>query len=199
MAKTNWKEYIGDSILTVAVNGQFILYLPKSCTELTERIIKQMPMMLHFNGIEMCFTDGETEIDDETFKKFNSLTADDFLNRSPYSFDILEDSLKWVRVEYETLPQIETGKEFKIKLYIHNKSVQIHHSQLKLIMPEGFTALPYQKSVHLEPCLWDEKEGSIWEATIIPGENIESVNRCYVEITTSGHCSSMMVPLTLLG
>lgn len=195
----DWMEYIGDGIVTIAVNGQFVGSLPKSCTELTERVLKQMPYMMHFNGIEMCYTDGENEIDEETFKKFNRLTADDFLDRKPCSFDITEDSLKWVRVEYDNAPDIESGKEFKIQLHIYNKVYQTYHLQLRLIMPEGFEAHSYAKSVQLVHNQYQPKDGVIWEATIVPGENINAINRLYVEIATHGQCNALMVPITLLG
>lgn len=195
----DWQEYIGDSILTIAVNGQFVTYFPKSCTELTERVLNQIPFMLYFNGIEMEYTDGETEIAEEVFNNFNKLNSEDFLSRTPYSFDIAEDSMKFVRVEYDKLPEIKLGEEFKIRLRIYNKTVQIHHSQLKLITPEGFEVLPYEKSVHLEPNLWQEEDGVVWEATVIPGQNIDAINRLYVEITTMGQCNALIVPITLLG
>lgn len=196
---SDWREYIGDSIITVAINGQYSnKYAPKSCTELTERVIAQLPSVMRHSGIEMCFTDGETEIDEEAFNNYNKLTAADFLDRKPYSFDIFDDT-KWIRTEYEGVPEIVPGKEFKIKLYIHNKSVQIHNAFMKLIMPEGFSALPHAKSVQLEPWMWQSPEGAIWEAAIIPGESISAINRLYVEITIPGQCNATLVPITLLG
>lgn len=195
----DWQAYIGDAIIKCAINGQWFGSTPKSCTELTDRIMAQVPIMLRENGIEMEYTDEPTEIDEKTFADYNKLTADDFLDRKPYSFDITNDNTRWVRVEYDKAPTIAAGEEFKITLHVYNKVYTTSQSQVRIILPDGFSAKPYAKSLQLRHCLQQPKEGAIWEATIVAGESVDMINRIYVELINYGQCNAMMIPITLIG
>ena len=42
----DWKAYIGDGIVTISLAGGVLYGIPKTCTELTERVAAAAPVML---------------------------------------------------------------------------------------------------------------------------------------------------------
>ena len=53
----DWKEYIGDRIITICINGSYQRQIAKTCTELTERVMEMIPSVLKAHDIYMEYTD----------------------------------------------------------------------------------------------------------------------------------------------
>lgn len=62
----DWCEYIGDNILTCAINVQHIYLLPQACTELIQCVTALLPQGMQTNDAEFGFTDSSTEINEVT-------------------------------------------------------------------------------------------------------------------------------------
>ena len=54
----DWQEYIGDGIVTVAINRGACGWIPLTCTALTDTILSMHPVML--KGKNVCLTDEAT-------------------------------------------------------------------------------------------------------------------------------------------
>lgn len=72
----DWANHIGDRIITCCLNLGVCLRRPKTCSELTERVVRLAPAVLEQNRAERQvsfteFTDGENEIDGDVFEKFS--------------------------------------------------------------------------------------------------------------------------------
>ena len=68
----DWREYIGDDIVTGTINPCISLPLPKNCKELTEKVVSLAPAVLHFNQVNgnyVGFGD-KTEISEDEKNKF---------------------------------------------------------------------------------------------------------------------------------
>lgn len=57
----DWKEYLGDKINTICINGLVVNRIPKTCTELTDRVLDMIPVMLAANRENARETIGKTE------------------------------------------------------------------------------------------------------------------------------------------
>jgi len=204
----DWREYIGDRIVQYCVNGQYAHWLPKTCADLTERVIKTIPKMLEHHNVEVEFTDGELEYNKEEALKILSNYSANFFNRSRFSFDITDFFDLNATVEYETEPVIKAGEEFKFSIkftqLIGDKTV---FGFMDIPLPEGWTA-KYNKTVTIvkEGDLFEVEsqnpggiKQNIVEITIIPGENIQPVNKLYIHIDRQAHGIPFVIPITLIG
>ena len=205
---SDWAEYIGDRISQYCVNALYAWWLPKSCQDLTDRVIDKIPVLLGHNKIGVEFTDGDTEINKEESVKVLSGYADKFFNREKYSFDITDYFDLHTIVEYDEYPVVKKDVDFKIRFrftqLINDKTV---HGSVNIILPDGWTA-DYNKSVTIFKPLdcFDTKEQNtrgvdqnVYEFSIKPNENIHSVNKVYVHIERQGHPMPYVIPLTLMG
>lgn len=198
----DWREYIGGRIVTVCIDGSYAWSIPGTCGELTERVARLVPEVMKANGVSFELTDGETEIDKDYAKRFNQLTAADFLNFSPYSYDILDGRSVKVKVELDASPRVKPGDTRRVKLsFKANNTREQRKLHMRLILPEGWTCGRYDKTVMLEyPQMIHKILGTAsTEFTICAGENVDAVNRAYMEITCGTIPRPIMVPIVFMG
>lgn len=204
----DWKDYIGDKISQYCVSALYANWLPKTCTDLTKRVIDKIPVMLRHHKIKVELTDGEQVIDKEESVKVLAGYADKYFERKPLSFEINDFFDLKTLVEYDEYPVVKTGEPFKVRLKftqtINDKSVQ---GYVNISLPEGWTA-DYAKAVTIFKPFdgYETKEQNVrginqnvYEFTITPGENIMPVNKVYVHIERQGHPMPYVIPLSLIG
>lgn len=199
----DWKEFVGDRIITVSVNGSYNWSTPKTCAELTKRIAKSVPAIMKENDIEFEFTDGESDLPKTEIDAKNQLTAKDFLNFSPYSYDITHYRAMNVKVELDKTPRVKYGDERKVKLTfsMNRNSQEPKKVKIRLIMPEGWSHSDYDKTVAIE---YPQPTHRIYgiqstEFSITAGEKINDVNTVYAEITSSAIPYPILVPIIFIG
>ncbi|WP_127586516.1 ADP-ribosylglycohydrolase family protein [Paenibacillus koleovorans] len=148
-----WKDPIGDQIKTLCINlGDQGVKIPKSVTELTDRILRQTPLFL---GTQLCdvvnasegYTIEVKEGDDllHQAQRFNAWEnrsfKDHVLARSPYvvkhSFVILDAYLR-----YEDDPYMAEGVSKRFTLTIENRLYTQQVLTVKLHLPNVLEASP---------------------------------------------------------
>lgn len=83
----DWSKHIGDEIVTVAIATGVFYGIPKTCTELTDRVVALAPSALFDNGINAQFIDGKDDIDkDKMLEKNKDLEI--YYPYIPYSYRI---------------------------------------------------------------------------------------------------------------
>lgn len=197
------KEHIGDRIVTVSINGTHAYWVPKTCEQLTERVYALVPAVMEANNVAFSFTEDATDYPEEEKQNCNKITSKELLDRSPYSYDVTNYRPFSVRVEMDQTPRVCAGDERKITLTFFNKVkyAELHKLQLRLILPEGWTAGKYDRTVQLlyaqpvQKMYGDAKT----EFSITVGEKVDIVNRAYVEIVSPILSYPVMVPLTFIG
>ncbi|MBQ8356987.1 MAG: ADP-ribosylglycohydrolase family protein [Clostridia bacterium] len=208
----DWQAYIGDRIITMS-HGEGILYnTPKTCTELTERVVKMAPVVLQANHGEVELVAGESEIPEHPVPDLgeSSLTLQRLKALKPYQFEIDADLFR-VRVTYDRAPDIATGEELGVTLtflhpvqdkarrYISALGNMPRCLNLRWWLPEGFTVegkqsvlLPHNTAHDRTPC-------RDIHCVIRAGEHVEAVNRLVLEVIADGRPTAAYVPMTLLG
>ncbi len=194
---SDWKEYIGDRIMTVCINASYKHLMPKSCTELTEIVLDTIPIVMKAYDIDVCFTDEKTEIADLNTGDIKEYVEELFL-RSPYSFEIPSGLHTETVVEYEREPVVKSGDEFKVKVTLKNNRFNSYHYEFDVFVPEGWEAI-YDKTCYIHPKTFRTICTKSWDLTIKAGENIKSINRISVMISPKGHAVPIMIPIVLLG
>jgi ADP-ribosylglycohydrolase len=75
----DWCEYLGDGIVTVSIAGGVLTTAPKTCTELTERVVRLAPTVLLSQRAKMEIVAGESELEADISLK--TKTCDKFRRR----------------------------------------------------------------------------------------------------------------------
>ena len=189
----DWKAYIGDSIVTVAVNRGAAYGIPLSCTALTDTIIGLHPVMLRNKGV--CITDEPTEAGEDDIARFSGKAFSDMLAaRSPYGFD-MDFILSHIRVDYDGAPEIVPNGTLGVKLTVTAKFVSQKHFRVRFLLPEGWKA---EGKMNL-PVQHRYDRINVGEYTITAGEEVYAKNRGVIEITCEGHPDVALIPLVILG
>lgn len=198
----DYKEFVGDSIVTMSVNGSYMWLLPKTCTELTERIYNLVPDIMKENQVDFRFTDEEVSVSEQKAPFFKE-KAYEILSRSHYSYTVDKYSQYSVAVEFDEHPRVKAGDERKVTLTFeaHYKIQETRKLKLKIIAPETWTVGIYPKTVaidypqHAHGLLG--KESVTFTVTV--GEKTDAINRIYVEVTSETLPYPMLIPIIFIG
>lgn len=194
----DWQEYIGDAIKNVCINGHYRNLVPHTCTELTDRVIAQIPIMLQAYGIVVEMTDGECSMGDVKPDTILKGYAEEVFKRSPYSFEVKAEPHTGAVVEYEGPSVVKAGQDFKVKVSFRNYRRNPLYMEMDVRLPEGWTA-DYSRSVFaIHDSIKGRGEG-FWEMTIHVGEHVEAINRVPVIAWARGNATPVFVPIVLLG
>jgi hypothetical protein len=213
---TDWKDYIGDGIITMSIAEGILRNLPTTCTALTDRVVNMAPTVLWANRAKVTLVHGdeeEVEIPGYTAPSKNYTPKNPVLRRleelKPYQFEV-NAGLYSVRVTYDRAPDIAPGEELGVTLsFIHSASYKDRNTNafgnmpyslnLRWWLPEGFTVegkralvLEHNSSHHREP----QKDIHV---TIKAGERVEAINRVVLEVTADTRPTACYVPLQLMG
>ena len=198
------QEYIGDRIVTLAIDTT-TEDIPKSCSELTERVVQLMPTVLKANGVYAEYTAGADELDVQeaaTFMPhigFGCTPGKPLYLLSPYSFEVKNHQLRST-VEYGAAPQLRPGESITAKITFYNQKFDPCWLDISVFLPEGWTA-QYTKNVYLQHrAHFDTTQGvAAWEITLTAGETVQQINRLPVWVTASGYPTPLLIPLVILG
>ena len=189
----DWKAYIGDGIVTVAINRGACYGIPLSCTALTDRIVSLHAVTLRGKQ-NVRVSDEPTSADKADVEKFKGKAFSDSLGaRSAYGFD-MDFILSHVRVDYDRAPDIEPNGSIGVKLTVTNKFRSQKHFQVRFLLPDGWTVTGKK---NLSVMTMGNSASETY--TLTAGEDVSSKNRGVIEITCEGHSDVALVPLVFLG
>ncbi len=208
----DWREYIGDEIVTVAVVRGTGCFLPATSSALTDAIMRLIPVMtcptlelLHAGEEYITVTDAE---DDFSCVSAESFCGRDFVNemfsRSEFSFTVSSPFMP-VLVEYEKAPVITAGESLKFRVTVLPNTGDYFdmkdNFELHFHLPDGWRV---EGRRTLFGNGWNggksvPTKGSSSELTLIAPEVLQPINRILLEVRRIGHSMPVIVPLTLLG
>ena len=205
MIPEDWKAHIGDDIVTISIDiGGVCRNIPKTCTELTERVVAQTPHLLFDNDASIVLTNGENVLPENVEEYVASCcnTRDILKATKPYSmrFDFTFASAE---VTLDRAPDIAAGGEINAHIdFINNQFVYdrgYYNLNLRWWLPDCFTVEGGRKTLML-PRKDKKQTGSISvDFTIKAGEQIAPSNRCVLEVVAEGRHTPMYIPIVLLG
>ena len=176
--------------------------IPKTCKELTNRVADTVNDVMKANEVDFEFTDSDTLVGADEFEQNDKLTAEDFLNFSPYSYDVNVSRVIKIKMELDGTPRVKQGDVRKVKLTFKSVNTQEPKKlQIKLMLPEGWQCGDYSRTVALDypqPCHKIYGVSST-EFSVTVGESVAPVNRVYAEITAVNLPYPIMVPIIFIG
>ncbi|MBQ7901233.1 MAG: ADP-ribosylglycohydrolase family protein [Clostridia bacterium] len=194
----DWKEYIGDRIITICVNASYRPLMPATCAELTDRVLDTLPTVMKAYGIDVEYTDGENQVDEALGADILNGYAQGIFARSPYSFDIPGQLHTEAFVEYQCEPVVRPNSEFNVKITLKNNRLNSYHYEFDVCLPEGWSA-EYDRTCYIHQKTLCTDDTATWEMKLLIGEKVDSINKIPVMISPKGHAVPVMVPIVLLG
>ena len=195
----DWKDHIGDNIITVAINRGDVWGIVNTCTDLTERIMKLAPEMLRANRANLEIVEGESDLTEVNIPALSDTrVAKKLYDRSPWSYDV-EFVHTQVRVSFDDEPVIKPNGTLKGKFIVKSIMPDPRNIEFNWILPEGWS-VDAPKSVYLRHWynLLKDKPTEI-EFTITAGEQVDAMNRIVVEAKAPGRPTVGYIPVTVLG
>ena len=204
---TDWAEHIGDSISTISIPLGAHHTIPKTCKELTERVVRLAPCVLIQNYADTELWDGEDEIPENIYE--NTL-ADCARTKALFERPAYSVTVDMIHSTATAIlpgdPKIRPGETMKIRVdFVNNVNVPnrgLNQSsplfmKLRWILPEGFS-ITGDKCVYLDHCNAHNtaKASAEFELTC---ESCESVNRIVLEIVADGRLTPGYISLVLIG
>ena len=192
---SDWREYIGDKIVTLSINRGAFYNCPATCTQLSEEVIRTRDLTLWESPV-VKVVDTETELPEEDKARFlGSEFAKELGNRSPYHV-AYEFPMASVTLEYDRAPDIKAGEQIKIKVHVKRKLEAQKHYVAKLYLPEGWT---YEGNPNFACTHRVYRQGWANEFIITAGERVDYKNRGVLELSIEGRAEVELIPLVFFG
>lgn len=188
----DWAEYIGDKIVSVAVNLTYV-EMPKSCTELTQRVCELVPACLKAYEIYAEYCDEESERVElpENIRGWRRVHDFD-IPKTSLSYNIPDLIYAKGRVEFDKA-EIAPGESIELKFIMKSTMPGPKEVQIDLILPEGWTADKKYLSLRLPN---EKTEASV---KISAGENVKNINKIYADIYSPGKLTNVVMPIIIHG
>ncbi len=198
----DWKAFVGDRILSICINAMHAHRTPKTCTELADRVAALVPKVMEAHNVPFTFTDEEGGYPAELVKRYSSMDTVRAMARSRYSYDVTHYGMISTRVELDASPRVCRGDTRRVTLTFRYDSSarETRRLQLRLLLPEGWEAGNYQKSLLLEyPQAIHSLEGVASVSFDVTAGDVGEVNRAYMEVTSNALAYPMMIPISFIG
>ena len=201
----DWKAHIGDDIVTISVaRGGAGNGVPKTCTELSERVIKQAPAMLLANGGKAELVEGEDRIPEDVYEEFlDNKAYKAVLDTVKPNSVTFESTFITAIVSYDGDPEIAPMGEKKVHITFKNNysafDNRLYNLELRWWLPEGFSIEGGRRGLTLTHKNSHQTASCELDVTIKAGERVEATNRCVLEVVGTGRSIPMYIPVVLLG
>ena len=202
----DWKEHIGDSIVTMSLSTGVLERIPKTCTELTERVVHLAPSVLFDNEVYGVFTDGADELDGnylESVLKDKEYYAGLLWKIPAYSYcvDLWHTKATVTMFDEPKIAPLQTKKvkiTFAQDLKRNGWCASNYTLKFRWWLPEGFT-VKRDNAVYIWHYTALTKSESEVEFEITAPEQVGAFNRLVLEVEPSDKMSLGYIPLTFRG
>lgn len=205
----DWKEYIGDRIMQICLNGSYRYANPGTCTKLTEWVMQTIPSVLFANEIYMEYTDDETEYRDQFDKVVDKEWALTYNNHydeyptkvfdfKPYSFKTTNVVSGDLTVEFDGMPKVKPCESITFTYTVRNTYPESYNADVQIFLPDGWTA-DYDRTIYIDKATRHSKNLSAYTVTVTAGENVSSKNKLILSISSPARAIEYAVPVNILG
>ena len=202
----DWIKHIGDEIVTVAIKTGVFYGIPKTCTELTDRIVVLAPKMLSENSAGINLVNGPDEFDASEVNKKNK-EAEVYYPHIPYSYRI-DFNYASAIVCFDGEPTISPNETKRVKVRFINNIPVYGNTQyflkFRFLCDENFSVKGLKSALlsrwspfdvdFLHDCPYTDVEFEITaKDTVYPQ------NRIVIEATAEGRVTPGYIPIIFVG
>ena len=171
--------------MPICISGDRVSSMPKTCSDLTERVLEMIPMVLHANGVHMTYTDGENEWEENRSRYDRN--GIELLSRSPYSIDLPASPYLRGIISYSAEPLMAMGESLEIRFRLNPLKPTTSWAEVTVFPPEGIRITSPQ-TVTLSYTYPAE-----FTVTLTAERNLPAINTIPVILKCDGH----LVPVTV--
>ena len=202
----DWVKHIGDEIVTVSINradGVTGAKVPKTCTELTERVVAQAPFVLFSHHATVALTEDEREIPENAYERLLKQCEKVRENSElvPYSAHY-ESPVLCADLVLDGPPEIHAHEEKTVTLSIYAHRAlgdELINLSCRWWLPDGFAVVSGRQAVIVTNKNSHDSGVAELKFTIKSGERVTPVNRLVLEVMPEGRCTPLYVPIMFLG
>ena len=197
----DWSAYLGDNIVSVAIDRGTLCGVPTTCTQLTDRVFSMIPTMMKANGGNVYLADSDNIPEADVEKFYNNSVANQLIDIPGNSY--LTDFI-WAdcRVIFPDGPKLSADGTLKIKLHINNKVNKTGNIPYQLAfkwhLPEGWSVSGFEKNYVLQQTSRYTVPYIDIEGEIHVGTEVSQTNRLILEITSPSRPTAGLVPVVVL-
>lgn len=208
----DWKEYIGDRIITCSINAGVSFRFPHTITNLVERIAKQTSYLLNANFEKVELVSEKTEFEPEFVENMKKTFAKDderdgirnlYFSLKPNTFKTHVGPLTAI-VTYEDGLEIKTNEEKHISIMLVNDIKAFgnegHVANIELLLPENYSSSESAKELFV-PC-WTPMTKLAYSETISfslkAGPSSKAIDTILLKITIPDRGTERYIPLKFL-
>lgn len=198
----DWKEYIGDKIITISIERGVVHHLPENCSELTDRVFRLVPHMLFSNYSDTVIYEGNTEFNEDDIEKLFSRETTHSLCNTPLNSFKVDFNYASCVVYYDDGADIKPNDKKTVHLHFINNYYKFgripYMLNLRWFLPEGWYVEGPKCVQLLHPTAHSDATADV-DFIITTPEKIENVNRIILEIVANGRPTVGLIPITLIG
>ena len=201
----DWKAYIGDDIITKCIKGDGpIRQMPKTCTQLMEKVAVQAPYFLFDNDayVEIVDLDAELPENAEAIVRENCRFIETSRKIKPFSVSFDTTFMK-AELVLDEAPDVLPEQEKKVTVTITNNNKRYDNCPYNLTfrwwLADGFTLVSGKKTAVLRQVNAHSNGTVTAEFVLKAGENISAVNKCVLEICGEERVTPLYIPVVFLG
>ncbi len=195
----DWKQYVGDEIVSVAIDRGSYYGIPSTCTDLTNRVINMTSQVLAAHRAPVCISEGETDLSELSVER---LTAGE---RHREKLLKMDGAIKYdfihsqVEVSYASGVNISPGQEAVIHISIRNKMPEPRHMDVTYMLPEGFELMEGTRHLYLPHYSGITDASCTFTVKLRAGSSVQAVNRGVVQIAAAGRPTVILIPILFFG
>ena len=214
----DWSEYIGDDIVTISLNKTSNgVHFPKTCTELTKRIVRQAPAVLLAHSTRFtnwgytkvffelgCELGEGDELPEDLYERYVQLAegrvrqdAEQMKPYTVYARGILMDATLTLDREPVINPCDKVGVHLTLALHPYHQA-EPKSVKMRWITPDGFT-VSGRKTLLIHDFNPHSCGRAECDFVITVPEETEAESRIILEIIPDGRISPMYISFLLLG
>ncbi len=195
----DWKQHVGDDIVTVAIDRGSWYRIPPTCSALTERVLHMTPQVLAAFRMPVALGDAATDLSD---------LAGDRLMASPevrqrlaaMSSSLVFDFIHMqVEIDYVSGVEVRAGELAAVRLLLRNRMPEPRHLAITYHLPDGFTLVEGRRHIYLQHHTGITAHEVPFDLVLQAGPSIQAVNRGVIQMVAEGRPTVALVPLLFFG
>lgn len=201
----DWRAHVGDGIVTISLkNDGAAKSMPKTCTELTERVLEEAPHLLFDQNAYVEIVEGDATLPEEaeTVVMSNLRFRQTSQNIRPLTATY-GDTFLSVEVEVMDSLDVVPGEEKRLRVTVANNLSGYencpHNLTFRWWLADGFSWVQGKKTTVLHHWTSHSLYCKTVEFVLKAGEEVAAVNRSVLEVLVEGRATAVYAPVVYLG
>lgn len=195
----DWSAYIGDDIVTVAIDRGSYMGIPPTCTELAQRTLALTAQTLTAFKTGITVTEQPTNLNEIRAEQLKAADSDrQWLSAldGSIAYDFIHTA---VRVQYVSGVNLSEGKQAELKITLTNRLPEPRYYEIRYILPDGVTVKEGPKHLNLMHYSTNTSLENSFTVILSAEQALPFENRGVIELVAEGRPTVILLPILLLG